>query len=124
MSPGTVEGRGSTRVKRGRPRGSGRGSRATGLGEEPPRTRGESLDLEAARFPRPLLKKGSAVERGKKGAEREEGQRKGTWCNFALLLQTTRVVRPAGAVKQQLPGDTEWWGCPVAVNMQCMRGAW
>ena len=40
MSPGTVEGRGSTRGRRGRPRGSGRGSRATRTGREATTNRG------------------------------------------------------------------------------------
>ena len=97
-------------------------------GGEPPRTEGESLDPEAVRFRRPLPKKGLAVEivnfAGKEGAERQEGQHQGTWCNFALSLQTTRAVRPAEVVEQQLLGDTKWWACPVDVNMQCMRGAW
>ena len=70
------------------------------LGEGPPRTGGESLDPEAARFPRPLPKEALAVERdnfaGKEGAEREEGQHQGTQRNFALSLQTTRAVRPGG----------------------------
>ena len=47
------------------------------LGEEPPRTGGESLDMETARFPRPLPKEALAVERGKAGTEREEGQHQG-----------------------------------------------
>ena len=48
------------------------------LGEEPPRTGGESLDVEAVRFPRPLPKEGLAVERGKAGTKAEEGQYQGT----------------------------------------------
>ena len=45
--------------------------------EEPSRTVGESLDMEAARFPRPLPKEGLAVEREKAGTEREEGRHQG-----------------------------------------------
>ena len=29
-----------------------------------------------------------------------------------------------GGCRVTILGDTEWWGCPVGVNMQCMRGAW
>ena len=64
------------------------------------------------------------MERGKAGTEREEGQHQGAYRNFALSLQTTTAVRAVGAVEQRMLGDTEWWGCPVDVNMQCMRGAW
>ena len=48
------------------------------LGEEPPRTGGESVNMEAARFPQPLPKEQLAVERGKVGTEREEGLHQGT----------------------------------------------
>ena len=48
------------------------------LEEEPPRTGGESLDMEVARFLRPLPKEGLAVERGKAETGREEGQHQGT----------------------------------------------
>ena len=47
------------------------------LQEEPPRIGGESLDMEAARFHRPLRKEGLAVERRKAGTEREKGQHQG-----------------------------------------------
>ena len=57
---GAVEGGGSTRGRRGRPRGSERGSRAT----------------RAARFPQPLQREESAVDivdfAGKESVEREE----------------------------------------------------
>ena len=41
----------------------------------------------------------------------------------AFIADDHSGVRAVGAVEQRLLGDTEWWGCPVEVNMKCMRGA-
>ena len=78
MSTGAEEGGRSTRGRRGRPRADPEEERERRKqGEEAPRIGGESLDMEAARFPRLLPKEGLAVERGKAGTEREEGQHQG-----------------------------------------------
>ena len=60
----------------------------------------------------------------KERTEKEEVQHQGTYRNFALSSQTTKVIRPAGVVGQRLLADTEWWGYPVDANTQCIRGAW
>ena len=81
MLTGAVESGRSTRNIRSRRADLGGDHERRDLGAEPPRTGGESVDLEAARFPRLLLREGVAVERvnfaGKEGAATEEVQHQG-----------------------------------------------
>ena len=124
-STGAVEGGRSTRGRRGRPRGSGRGTHERReLGEEPPRTGGESLDMEAVRFPRQLPKEGLAVEKGRRGRRGWRASTRGRNATSRFHCRRPPRYELWGPVEQRLLGDAEWWGCPVDVNMQIMRGAW
>ena len=79
--------------------------------EGPPRDGGESLDPGAESRPRPMARKGAAMEGvnsvGKEGAEKEEVQHQGMYRNFALSSQTTKVIRPAGVAGQRLLRNTD-----------------
>ena len=123
-STGAVEGGRSTRGRRGRPRGSGRGTRATRTGRGATTNQGRIPRHGSGEIP-------SAPAEGRVGGgEREGGDGEGgrsapgSVTQLRASLQTTTAVRAVGAVEQRLLGDTEWWGCPVDVNIQCMRGAW
>ena len=77
MSPGTVEGRGSTTGRRGRPRGSGRGSRATRTGRGAATNRGRISRPGSGEVPptpaEGRIGGGEREERGGEGGEPAQG---------------------------------------------------
>ena len=118
----------AARGRRGRPRGSGRESRATSTGRGATTGRGRTLRPGGSEPPpAPGQRGGNGGESDltREGGESEGGmQHQGAQGDFVHPWATTKKARLAGGVGRQWLGDNEWWRYRVETGMLCMRGAW